>query len=156
MGEANPDSLSTMHSTKGVRISLSHCVYIFSINHGYQKAYLVYPVNFLKYYFKSFLLVYNFIFTRIETPDYVTHITVGICQAKGEGVKNFNDVFYEWILLLHKFLMWLFVSITAAHIGVGISGQEGMQAVLASDYSIAQFRFLERLLLVHGRWSYYR
>lgn len=44
----------------------------------------------------------------------------------------------------------------AAHIGVGISGQEGMQAVLASDYSIAQFRYLERLLLVHGRWSYYR
>ncbi|KAH9632831.1 hypothetical protein HF086_005886 [Spodoptera exigua] len=40
--------------------------------------------------------------------------------------------------------------------GVGISGQEGMQAVLASDYSIAQFRFLQRLLLVHGRWSYYR
>lgn len=39
---------------------------------------------------------------------------------------------------------------------MGISGQEGMQAVLASDYSIAQFRFLERLLLVHGRWSYYR
>lgn len=46
--------------------------------------------------------------------------------------------------------------IKAAHIGVGISGQEGMQAVLASDYSIAQFMFLERLLLVHGRWSYYR
>lgn len=46
--------------------------------------------------------------------------------------------------------------IKAAHIGVGISGQEGMQAVLASDYSIAQFRYLERLLLVHGRWSYYR
>ncbi|CAH1128535.1 unnamed protein product [Ceutorhynchus assimilis] len=46
--------------------------------------------------------------------------------------------------------------IKAAHIGVGISGQEGMQAVLASDYSIAQFCFLERLLLVHGRWSYYR
>lgn len=46
--------------------------------------------------------------------------------------------------------------IKEAHIGVGISGQEGMQAVLASDYSIAQFRFLERLLLVHGRWSYYR
>ncbi|RWS09297.1 phospholipid-transporting ATPase ID-like protein, partial [Dinothrombium tinctorium] len=46
--------------------------------------------------------------------------------------------------------------IKTAHIGVGISGQEGMQAVLASDFSIAQFRFLERLLLVHGRWSYYR
>lgn len=46
--------------------------------------------------------------------------------------------------------------IKEAHIGVGISGQEGLQAVLASDYSIAQFRYLERLLLVHGRWSYYR
>jgi len=43
-----------------------------------------------------------------------------------------------------------------AHIGVGISGQEGMQAVLASDFSIAQFCYLERLLLVHGRWSYFR
>ena len=26
----------------------------------------------------------------------------------------------------------------AAHIGVGISGREGLQATLASDYSIAQ------------------
>ena len=39
---------------------------------------------------------------------------------------------------------------------MGISGQEGQQAVLASDFSIGQFRYLERLLLVHGRWSYYR
>uniref|UniRef100_A0A5F8G2W7 Phospholipid-transporting ATPase n=1 Tax=Monodelphis domestica TaxID=13616 RepID=A0A5F8G2W7_MONDO len=46
--------------------------------------------------------------------------------------------------------------IKSAHIGVGISGQEGMQAVLASDYSFAQFRYLQRLLLVHGRWSYFR
>ncbi|XP_009998086.1 PREDICTED: phospholipid-transporting ATPase ID [Chaetura pelagica] len=46
--------------------------------------------------------------------------------------------------------------IKTAHIGVGISGQEGIQAVLASDYSFAQFKFLQRLLLVHGRWSYLR
>lgn len=46
--------------------------------------------------------------------------------------------------------------IREAHIGVGISGLEGRQAVLASDYSFAQFRFLQRLLLVHGRWSYMR
>ncbi|XP_042351750.1 probable phospholipid-transporting ATPase IM [Plectropomus leopardus] len=46
--------------------------------------------------------------------------------------------------------------IKTAHIGVGISGQEGMQAVLASDYSFAQFQYLRRLLLVHGRWSYFR
>jgi len=60
-----------------------------------------------------------------------------VCLAIGDGA---NDV----------------SMIKAADIGVGVSGQEGMQAVLASDYSIAQFRYLERLLLVHGRWSYYR
>ncbi|KAJ1455002.1 hypothetical protein M885DRAFT_464687 [Pelagophyceae sp. CCMP2097] len=46
--------------------------------------------------------------------------------------------------------------IQGAHVGVGISGQEGMQAVNNSDFAIAQFRFLRRLLLVHGRWNYRR
>lgn len=46
--------------------------------------------------------------------------------------------------------------IQAADVGVGIAGQEGMQAVMSSDYAVAQFRFLERLLLVHGRWAYIR
>ena len=40
--------------------------------------------------------------------------------------------------------------------GVGISGQEGMQAVMSADFAIAQFRFLTPLLLVHGRYSYKR
>jgi len=46
--------------------------------------------------------------------------------------------------------------IQAAHIGVGISGREGRAAVLSSDFAMAQFRFLKRLLLVHGRWSHKR
>eukprot|EP00047_Mylnosiga_fluctuans_P014816 m.41382 g.41382 ORF g.41382 m.41382 type:complete len:1201 (+) comp5665_c0_seq3:81-3683(+) len=46
--------------------------------------------------------------------------------------------------------------IQMADVGVGISGQEGMQAVMASDFAIAQFRFLNKLLLVHGHWSYDR
>ncbi|XP_065059008.1 probable phospholipid-transporting ATPase IA isoform X2 [Rhopilema esculentum] len=46
--------------------------------------------------------------------------------------------------------------IQAAHVGVGISGQEGLQAASASDYAIAQFRFLNKLLLVHGALSYQR
>lgn len=46
--------------------------------------------------------------------------------------------------------------ITTAHIGVGIAGQEGTEAVRASDFSIAQFRFLKRLLFVHGRECYRR
>ena len=35
--------------------------------------------------------------------------------------------------------------IMEAHVGVGISGNEGMQAVRSADYAIAQFRFLEVL-----------
>ncbi|XP_076899915.1 putative phospholipid-transporting ATPase 4 [Bidens hawaiensis] len=46
--------------------------------------------------------------------------------------------------------------IQEADIGVGISGVEGMQDVMASDFAIAQFRFLERLLVVHGHWCYKR
>ncbi|VDQ09635.1 unnamed protein product [Trichobilharzia regenti] len=33
---------------------------------------------------------------------------------------------------------------------------EGRQAACASDYAIAQFRFLNKLLLVHGAWNYNR
>ncbi len=40
--------------------------------------------------------------------------------------------------------------IQAAHIGVGISGFEGLQAVMASDFAIAQFQYLKRLLLVRS------
>lgn len=46
--------------------------------------------------------------------------------------------------------------IQAANVGVGIAGEEGTQAVMSSDYAIGQFRFLARLVLVHGRWSYKR
>jgi phospholipid-translocating ATPase len=46
--------------------------------------------------------------------------------------------------------------ITTAHVGVGISGKEGLQAARVADFSISQFRFLQRLILVHGRWNYVR
>lgn len=46
--------------------------------------------------------------------------------------------------------------IQASHVGIGISGREGLQAARISDYSIAQFRFLQKLLFVHGRWNYIR
>jgi len=44
--------------------------------------------------------------------------------------------------------------ITAAHIGIGISGLEGQQAARASDYAIGQFKYLRTLLLIHGREAY--
>ncbi|XP_030879718.1 probable phospholipid-transporting ATPase VA [Leptonychotes weddellii] len=46
--------------------------------------------------------------------------------------------------------------IQVADVGVGISGQEGMQAVMASDFAVPRFRYLERLLIVHGHWCYSR
>ncbi|GAU88520.1 hypothetical protein RvY_01206 [Ramazzottius varieornatus] len=66
-----------------------------------------------------------------------THYPKDITLAIGDGA---NDV----------------AMIQTAHIGVGISGKEGMQAVCASDYAIGQFRFLQKLLFVHGAWSYER
>ena len=46
--------------------------------------------------------------------------------------------------------------IQAAHVGIGLAGVEGRQAVNNSDVAIGQFEYLERLLLVHGRWNYRR
>ncbi|XP_026843048.1 probable phospholipid-transporting ATPase VA isoform X1 [Drosophila persimilis] len=46
--------------------------------------------------------------------------------------------------------------IQMADVGVGISGQEGMQAVMAADFTLSRFRYLERLLLSHGYWCYDR
>ncbi|KAG6513277.1 phospholipid-transporting ATPase 1-like [Zingiber officinale] len=46
--------------------------------------------------------------------------------------------------------------IQTADVGIGISGQEGRQAVMASDFAMGQFRFLVPLLLVHGHWNYQR
>jgi len=46
--------------------------------------------------------------------------------------------------------------IQEAHVGVGISGLEGKQAVNASDFAIAQFKFLQELVLIHGRYDFIR
>lgn len=74
---------------------------------------------------------------KAEVVECVTKHTKTVTLAIGDGA---NDV----------------AMIQKAHIGVGISGVEGLQAACASDYSIAQFRFLLRLLLVHGAWNYAR
>ncbi|KAF7646608.1 hypothetical protein LDENG_00184700 [Lucifuga dentata] len=42
--------------------------------------------------------------------------------------------------------------IQVADVGVGISGQEGMQAVMSSDFAVSRFKHLKKLLLVHGHW----
>ncbi|EUC67587.1 phospholipid-translocating P-type ATPase, partial [Rhizoctonia solani AG-3 Rhs1AP] len=46
--------------------------------------------------------------------------------------------------------------IQEANIGCGLMGLEGSQAAMSADYAFGQFRFLTKLLLVHGRWSYQR
>ncbi|XP_011342314.1 probable phospholipid-transporting ATPase IA isoform X2 [Ooceraea biroi] len=74
---------------------------------------------------------------KAEVVDLITSNKKAVTLAIGDGA---NDV----------------AMIQKAHIGVGISGVEGLQAACASDYSIAQFRFLKRLLFVHGSWNYSR
>ncbi|KAJ6096618.1 hypothetical protein N7486_007364 [Penicillium sp. IBT 16267x] len=66
-----------------------------------------------------------------------THLNDAITLAIGDGA---NDI----------------AMIQEAHVGIGIAGKEGLQAARISDYSIGQFRFLQKLLLVHGRWNYMR
>uniref|UniRef100_A0A5S6PYI7 Phospholipid-transporting ATPase n=1 Tax=Trichuris muris TaxID=70415 RepID=A0A5S6PYI7_TRIMR len=74
---------------------------------------------------------------KAEIVEMVKHSVGAITLAIGDGA---NDV----------------AMIQAAHVGIGISGLEGLQAACASDYSIAQFRYLTRLLFVHGAWSFHR
>ena len=44
--------------------------------------------------------------------------------------------------------------ILKAHVGIGILGKEGQQAARSADYAIGEFKFLKRLLFVHGREAY--
>ncbi|RXN36240.1 phospholipid-transporting ATPase ID-like protein [Labeo rohita] len=86
---------------------------------------------------------FGFVF-RTRTPETISLVEMGVPTT------------YELLAVLDFTNVRKRMSVIAAHIGVGISGQEGMQAVLSSDFSFAQFRYLQRLLLVHGRWSYLR
>uniref|UniRef100_A0AAG5DM45 Phospholipid-transporting ATPase n=1 Tax=Anopheles atroparvus TaxID=41427 RepID=A0AAG5DM45_ANOAO len=74
---------------------------------------------------------------KAEVVELVTTNTKSVTLAIGDGA---NDV----------------AMIQKANVGVGISGVEGLQAACASDYSIAQFSYLRKLLLVHGAWNYSR
>ncbi len=45
---------------------------------------------------------------------------------------------------------------TEAHVGLGIYGREGHAAAQAADFSVCQFKHLQRVFLVHGHWYYNR
>lgn len=46
--------------------------------------------------------------------------------------------------------------ISMADVGVGLYGEEGSQAAMASDYAMGEFQFLKKMLLFHGRINYIR
>lgn len=117
----------------------SHAIIIDGMSLG-----LVFSDNNLKQRFLTLALQCDSVICCRVSPkqkalvtELVRHDGHKICLAIGDGA---NDVG-----MIHK-----------AHIGVGISGVEGQQASMAADFSIPQFRFLERLLLVHGGWYYNR
>ncbi|MBZ3879966.1 Phospholipid-transporting ATPase FetA [Sciurus carolinensis] len=85
-------------------------------------------------------------FQKAQVVELVKRYKKVVTLAIGDGA---NDV-----SMIKGISFWGFIA--AAHIGVGISGQEGMQAMLNSDFAFSQFCYLQRLLLVHGRWSYNR
>uniref|UniRef100_A0A3B5LTS1 Phospholipid-transporting ATPase n=1 Tax=Xiphophorus couchianus TaxID=32473 RepID=A0A3B5LTS1_9TELE len=73
---------------------------------------------------------------KAEIVELVRKHTASITMSIGDGANDVNMI--------------------KAHIGVGLAGREGGQAVHNADFAVSQFRFLQRLLLVHGRWSYRR
>jgi len=46
--------------------------------------------------------------------------------------------------------------IQEAHVGLGIMGKEGRAAVRSSDFAFSKFKYLQKVILVHGHWYYYR
>lgn len=46
--------------------------------------------------------------------------------------------------------------IKTANIGVGIAGNEGLHAANSADFSLPEFKYLKRLLFVHGRYTHIR
>ena len=85
--------------------------------------------------------------------------------AIGDGANDVGMIQVRLFLLpcrLEFFFVVIFIDvyiislIQEAHVGIGISGVEGQQAVNSSDFAIAQFRYLESLLLIHGRWNFAR
>lgn len=39
---------------------------------------------------------------------------------------------------------------------MGLFGEEGLQAVQASDFALTDFKYLWKLVLVHGHWNHVR
>jgi phospholipid-transporting ATPase len=74
---------------------------------------------------------------KAQIVEFIKTSTKSVTLAIGDGA---NDV----------------SMIQAAHVGIGIYGREGTQALSASDYAIGKFRFLSKLLFVHGIWNYKR
>ncbi|KJH47798.1 phospholipid-translocating P-type ATPase, flippase [Dictyocaulus viviparus] len=74
---------------------------------------------------------------KAEVVEMVRSLGNHVVMAVGDGA---NDV----------------AMIQASNVGVGISGEEGLQASSASDYAIPRFHFLRRLLLVHGALNHDR
>jgi phospholipid-transporting ATPase len=76
--------------------------------------------------------------------------------AIGDGANDVSMIQAAHVGTFGTVFCSLFCRCKSFYVGVGIRGVEGLQAARSSDYAISQFRYLKRLLLVHGAWSYQR
>ncbi|VDL81336.1 unnamed protein product [Nippostrongylus brasiliensis] len=103
-------------------------------------------------------------FAMIIDGKSLVHALVGECRSYfGELALRCRAVVVEMVRTLGNHVVMAVgdgandvAMIQAANVGVGISGEEGLQAASASDYAIPRFHFLRRLLLVHGAWNHDR
>ena len=116
---------------------------IYMIIDGLNLAYVLSEETLSQKFFKVGLLANSVICCRV-TPAQKSYV---VKLAKNNG---------SWITLSIGDGANDVPMIMEAHIGIGISGKEGTQAVRSADYAISQFRFIKRLLFIHGRWGYMR
>ena len=116
---------------------------IFIIIDGKNLAYVFSDKQISEDFFKFALVAHSVICCRVS-PKYKANV---VRLAKENG---------KWITLAIGDGANDVPMIMEAHIGIGVSGKEGTQAIRSSDYAIGQFQFLKRLILLHGRWGYIR
>lgn len=122
-------------------------------NEGDKRVFLIIDGKSLSYVLSNKELSYKFFAVGVNANSV---ICCRVSPKQKSQVVKLAKTYGNWITLSIGDGANDVPMIMEAHIGIGISGKEGTQAVRSSDYAISQFYFLRKLLFVHGRWGYRR